>query len=92
VTVAQNPYMKKTEAQLRGGRAKLDGLWAKAEKAGHQARLEAGRKLKLLEARYADVKRRFEKLQAAGTAGIADLKVGLEKALDAFGAAIGGER
>jgi hypothetical protein len=47
------------------------------------------RKLMKLEARYADVTRRFELLRAAGTEGVADLKVGLEKAFDAFRSEIG---
>jgi len=42
-----------------------------------------------LEARFADVSRRFELLRTAGTEGVADLKVGLEKAMDAFRSEIG---
>ena len=89
MTMASDPYMRKTEAQLRDGRAKLDGMRARAEKAGAQARLEAHQKLEGFEALYADVNRRFKQLRAAGSEGLADLKVGLEKALDAFRAEIG---
>ena len=62
-----DPYMTKTEALLRQGKARVDRI----------------------SARYADVSRRFELLRAAGTEGIADLKVGLEKAWDAFRSEIG---
>jgi hypothetical protein len=87
--MTMDPYMRKTEAQLRDGRAKLDGLRARAEKAGDQARIEAHRRLERFEARYADVTRRFEQLRAAGAQGVADLKVGLEKAFDVFRSEIG---
>jgi len=59
--------MAKTEALVREGKATLDGLRAKAEKAGADARVDAQRKIKRidayrkikeLEARYADVPRR----------------------------------
>ena len=82
--MAKDLYMVKTEALLREGKARLHGLRAKAEKAGAGARADADRKIAELEASYADVTRRFEQLQAAGTKGVADLKVGLEKAWDAF--------
>jgi hypothetical protein len=87
--MASNPYMAKTEALLREGRAALDGLRAKAEKASAEARVDAGDKIKQLEVRYADVSRRFEQLRAAGAEGVADLKVGLEKAWDAFRSEMG---
>ena len=47
------------------------------------------RKLMKFEARYADVSRRFEQLRSAGAEGVADLKVALEKAWDAFQSEIG---
>jgi hypothetical protein len=85
-----DPYMTKTEALLRQGKARLDSLSVtlRASAPAFSA-LERQRKLKRFEARYADVSRRFEQLRAAGTEGIADLKVGLEKAWDAFRAEIG---
>ena len=82
--MASNPYMTKTEALLREGKAKLDGLRARTEKAGAEARIGADSKLKEFEARYADVSRRFEELRAAGTHGVAEIKIGLEKAWEAF--------
>jgi hypothetical protein len=82
--MANNPYMVKTEALLREGKAMLDGLRANAEKASAEARSEAQAKIQKLEARYADVSRRFQQLGAAGVEGVADLKVALEKAWDAF--------
>ena len=81
--------MTKTEALLRDGRARLNGLRARAEKAAAEERLSAERKLKEVEARYAEVSRRFEQLRAAGTVGVAELKIGLEKAWDAFSSGIG---
>jgi hypothetical protein len=39
--------------------------------------------------RYAEMHRRFELLRGADTANTADLKVALEKAIDAFRAEIG---
>jgi hypothetical protein len=85
--MSNNPYMAKAEALLKEGGALLDGLRAKTEKATAEAnmvRIDGNRKIKELESRYADVSRRFEELRAAGAEGVADLKVGLEKAWEAF--------
>lgn len=90
--MANDPYMTKTEALLRDGKAKLDAVRARAEMAGAEAnmvRIDGHRKIKELETRYADVSRRFERLRAAGGKGVADLKVELEKAWDAFQSEIG---
>jgi hypothetical protein len=85
-----DPYMRKTEALLRQGRARLDRL-SVTMRASAPAFSELVRRRKLMsfEARYAEVSRHFELLRTAGTEGIADLKVGLEKALDAFQSEIG---
>jgi hypothetical protein len=79
-----NPYMITTEVLLREAKRKLDLLSTTMSAAApeHSA-LARKRKLSRIEARYADVSRRFEQLRAAGTEGIADLKVGLEKAFAA---------
>ena len=85
-----DPYMTKTEALLRQGRARLDGLSARMRAAAPAfSELVRRRKVMNFEAQFAEVSRRFELLRAAGTEGVADLKVGLEKALDAFQADIG---
>jgi hypothetical protein len=85
-----NPYMAKTEALLREGKAMLERRSAVMRAATPEfSALARRRKLMRLEARYADVSRRFELLRAAGTEGVADLKVGLEKAWDAFQSEIG---
>ncbi|MFN2546453.1 MAG: hypothetical protein ABR567_03370 [Myxococcales bacterium] len=42
-----------------------------------------------IEARYADVSRRFEMLRGTAVESIADAKVGLEKSWDAFRTGIG---
>ncbi len=76
-------YILKTELMLREGKARLNRLRAAAEKDG-VARLDARRSLNELEARFAEVNRHFEALQAPGVKGIADIKVGLEKAWQAF--------
>ena len=84
-----NPYMIKTEGLLRQGKARLDSLSVTMRSAAPAfSALARRRKLMSVEARYAEVARRFEQLRAAGTEGIADLKVGLEKAWDAFQAEI----
>lgn len=87
--MASNPYMTKTEALLREGKAKLDGLRARTEKAGAEARTSAEKKLEEFEARYAEVSRRFEELRNAGNHGLAEIKIGLEKAWEKFAAEIG---
>jgi hypothetical protein len=87
--MASNPYMTKTEALLREGKAKLEGLRARTEKAGAESRTSAEKKLKEFEARYADVSRRFEELRNAGTHGLAEIKIGLEKAWERFASEIG---
>ena len=85
-----DPYMTKTEALLRQGKARLDRLSVSMRApAPAFSALARRRKLMKFEARYADVTRRFELLRAAGTEGVADLKVGLEKAWDAFQSEIG---
>jgi len=85
-----DPYMTKTEALLRQGKVRLDSLSVRMH-AGAPAFSAMARRRKLLnvEARYAEASRRFELLRAAGGEGVADLKVGLEKALDAFQSEIG---
>ncbi|MGZ6143119.1 MAG: hypothetical protein ACXWLM_07255 [Myxococcales bacterium] len=85
-----DPYMAKTEALLRQGRARLDWLAApmRAETPAFSANSRR-RKLRKYEDRYADVSRRYDLLRSAGTEGIADLKVGLEKAWAAFQEEIG---
>ena len=85
-----DPYMAKTEALLRQGKARLDSLSVSMRASAPAfSALARRRRLLRLEARYADVNRRFELLRAAGTEGIADLKVGLEKAWEAFRSEIG---
>ena len=93
-----DPYMTKTEAELRKGRAMLDGLRARLDKAGAASqvegerksiRIDAYRKVKSLETRYSEASHFFARLCVDGVEGVADLKVGLEKAWDAFRAEIG---
>lgn len=85
-----DPYMAKTEALLREARVVLDrrsvSLRALTPASSVLARR---RKLMHLDARYADVTRRFQMLRAMGTEGIADAKVALEKSWDAFRTEIG---
>ena len=90
VTMAMNPYMAKTEELLREGKAMLDrrSTVMRAATPAFSA-VARRRKLMKLEARFAEVSRRFELLRTAGTDGIADLKVGLEKAFDAFRSEMG---
>ena len=85
-----DPYMTKTEALLRQGKARLESLSVTMRSAAPTfSALARRRKLMNFEARYAEVTRRFEMLRAAGTEGVADLKGGLEKAWDAFRSEIG---
>jgi hypothetical protein len=85
-----DPYMTKTEAMLRQGKARLESMSVTMRAAAPAfSALVRRRKLMNFEARYAEVSRRFELLRAAGTEGVADLKVGLEKAWDAFQSEIG---
>jgi hypothetical protein len=82
--------MTKTEGLLRQGKARLDRLSVSMRTSAPAfSALARRRRLMTFEARYADVSRRFELLRAAGTEGVADLKVGLEKAWDAFQSEIG---
>jgi hypothetical protein len=85
-----DPYMTKTEEMLRQGKSRLDRLSVSMRASAPAfSALARRRKLMNFEARYAEVSRRFELLRAAGAEGVADLKVGLEKAWDAFQAEIG---
>jgi hypothetical protein len=84
-----NPYMMKAERLIAEGKALLArrSLAMRAQ-VPEFSLLSRRRKLLEMEARYAEVARRFEELRAAGTEGIADLKVGLEKAMTAFESSI----
>src|ERR1700682_978148 len=83
-TMPKDPYVAKMEAELGEWKAKLDALKGRAAKASAEARSEVQKKVEAFEARYADVSRRFDDLRAAGAGRVADIKVGLEKAWDAF--------
>ena len=77
--------MVKTAELLREGKGKLDRLTTVLRAPVPEGSLlERRRKAKRVEARYAEVSQRFEELRAAGTVGIADIKVALEKAWNAF--------
>jgi len=85
-----DPYMTKTEALLRQGRARLDSLSVRMRAAAPAfSAVARRRKLMNFEARFAEVSRRFEMLRTAGTGSVADLKVALEKAFDTFRSEIG---
>jgi hypothetical protein len=85
-----DPYMAKTETLLREGKVRLDRLsgWMRAAAPSFSV-LARRRRITNLEARYAEVTRRYQELRSAGTDGVADLKVGLEKAWAAFREEIG---
>jgi hypothetical protein len=90
-----DPYMAKTDGLLRQGRARLDRLRAKVEKTGAGANvvhIDEFRRIRGLEIRYAGLGHMFDQLRAPGAQGVADLKVRLEKAWDAFQFRLGGSR
>lgn len=85
-----NPYMTNTEALLRQAKQRLERLSTTlSSSAPTHSVLARRRRLSRIEGMFADVSRRFEQLRTAGTEGIADLKVGLEKSFDAFRCEIG---
>src|SRR5260370_15775245 len=84
VAKPRDPYVAKMEAELNEWKAKLEALKRRAAKDSDEARSEVQRTVEAFEARYADVSRRFDDLRAAGAGRVADIKVGLEKAWDAF--------
>jgi hypothetical protein len=87
-----DPYMQKTEALLRDGKGRLDRLSiAMRASAPAFSVLARRRRLTRCEARYSELSRHFELLRSAGTEGLADLKVGLEKACRAFRTEMGGQ-
>lgn len=80
-----DPYMRKMEALIREGKGRLDRLSVSMlAPVPSVSALDRQKKLREFEARYAEVRRHFDQLRAAGSEGLADLKVRLEKALDAF--------
>ncbi len=82
--------MTKTAELLREGKGRLDRLSTVLRASAPEfSVLQRRRRLQRAEARYAEVSRQFDQLRAAGTEGIADLKVALEKAWAAFTAEIG---
>jgi hypothetical protein len=82
--------MKKVDELVRQGKAVLESRVARMMSAvpSHSA-LARRRTLMNWKTRYAEMHRRFELLRGADTANTADLKVALEKAIDAFRAEIG---
>ena len=84
-----DPYMNKTASLLREGKGKLVHLSSIVRSPAPGSTVLARRR-RLLKAHshYADVSRYFEQLRAGPTEGIADLKVALEKAWDAFEAQV----
>ncbi|MGZ6125193.1 MAG: hypothetical protein ACXWLR_09550 [Myxococcales bacterium] len=85
-----DPYLTNAEALLRQGKARLESLSVTMRAAAPAfSLLVRRRKLMNFEARYADVSRRLELLRGAGTEGVANLKVGLEKSLETFRSEIG---
>ena len=85
-----DPYMVKTEGMLRDGKTVLERR-SVALRASAPAFSAGARRRKLMnaEARYTDVCRRFEQLRTARLDRIADLKVDLEKAWEAFRSELG---
>lgn len=84
-------YLANAELLVRQGKAKLESISASLRsEAPAFSVLARRRKLTRFEARYAEVSRRFEELRRAGSSGIAELKVTLEKAMETFQAEIGG--
>lgn len=84
-----DPYMTKTELLLRQGRARLDWLAVPMRAATPAFSARARReKLMRFEGLYADVVRRYASLRSAGTEGVAELKIALEKAWKTFQAEI----
>jgi hypothetical protein len=83
-----DPYMNKTASLLREGKGKLVHLSTIVRSAPGSAVLARRRRLLKAQSHYADVSRYFEQLRAGPTEGIADLKVALEKAWDAFEAQV----
>jgi hypothetical protein len=82
--------MKKTEELLREGKRLLERKTTLMLSSAPSFSVAVRRrKLTEVQARYAEVARRYEQLRNAGTEGIADLKVGLEKAWAAFEAEVG---
>jgi hypothetical protein len=90
VDLMMDPYMVKTEGMLRDGKIVLERR-SVAMRASAPAFSAVARRRKLMnaEARYADVCRRFEQLRTARMEHIAEVKIGLEKAWEAFRSELG---
>lgn len=85
-----DPYLRKAEELVRQGKAVLDGR-APGMLAGAPSYSFSARRRKLMncQTRYAEMHRRFDQLLGADTANTTDLKVALEKAIEAFRVEIG---
>jgi hypothetical protein len=83
-------YMTKTAALLRDHQAMLEGMRARAKAAPKDKRADAARKLKVLETKFEEMTHHFELLKS-GAPGAPDLKVALEKAIDAFRSEMSGK-
>ena len=85
-----DPYMKKIDELVRQGKAVLESRAARMLAAAPSHSVSACRRtLMNWKTRYAEMHRRFDLLRGAETANTSDLKVALEKAIDAFRAEIG---
>ena len=73
-------HVGKMEAQLSRWGAKLDGLVAKAEKAGTEMKIDQRKRLDDLKAKYQIAQSKLGELKAAGNEKWATLKTGVENA------------
>jgi hypothetical protein len=73
-------HVGKMEAELRQWGAKLDGLVAKAEKAGAAVKIDQRKRIDDLKAKYQVAQSKLCELKAAGSEKWATLKTGVESA------------
>ena len=84
----KNAYEQKQQARLHEWAAEIDKLKAKAEKAKADVKIELMDDIKEAEAMQQKVEKRLEELRSSTNDAWADLKSGLDEAVESLGSSL----
>ncbi len=87
--MVRNAFLKRVESKLRDLDDEIDGLAAKAEKAGHDARIRYDEEIAALRMKREAVDGKIQRVREAGGASWGALKGGVLDATDDLKRAIG---
>lgn len=84
----RDAYVEKLKAQIDKWNADIDGLQAKANKAGAEAKVKMQKHIDELKAKRQELEEKMKPIQKAGGEAWEDLRSGANQALKALGEAI----